>query len=90
MTRVEKFRHYREEIANMKVEDFSEKKLTANKVSKLSESKPLTYADVMDALNVQTSKKNSFGFRLNANQIIYGVVAIATISLLIVLLILTK
>ena len=90
MTRVEKFRRYREEIANMKVEDFSEKKLTAKKVSEIRESKSLTYHDIADVYQLDESKRNSLGFRLSKDQILYLVVALATITLLVVLLILTK
>lgn len=90
MTRVEKFRRYREEIANMKVEDFSEKKLTAKKVSKIRESKSLTYHDIADVYQLDESKHSSLGFRLSKDQILYLVVAFATITLLVVFLILTK
>ena len=67
MTRVEKFHAYREEIANMKVEETSIKKTAASKINEITNSKAssrLAYDEVMSAYDLYNSdtkkEKNPF------------------------------
>lgn len=94
MTRVEKYHSYREQIANMKVEDLSSKTLTTQKINKLTEARNnsrLQYDEIMSAYsmfgNNDSSKENKLHYRLNIHQIIYLIIALAIIFGLSVLLI---
>lgn len=86
MTRVEKYRTYREEIANMKFQSSSSKKTVSEKVGSLrniySGSK-LQYEEVLNAYEVYDSdakdvKKRRI-IKLRKTQIIYLVIACSVV-----------
>lgn len=96
MTRVEKYRRYREEISNMKFETFSTKKEAANQIEKLhssSSGNKLAYEDVMEVHAVYEKNKSKIKrFRLvplTKFEIIYSLIAIFIILIILVALIYT-
>lgn len=89
MTRVEKYHRYREEISNMKVENFSTKKEVSSQIEKDDyHTKVISYDKVMDIFDIYdtdaTNKKHKRLFHLRKDQIIYCL--IATIIILIILI----
>lgn len=88
MTRVEKFHRYREEIANMKVENFTEKKITSDQVEMMIDSKGsknLDCDEIYTAYNLD-GKKTKFSLNLRISQLIYFVIACVVIGTLVALL----
>lgn len=91
MTRVEKYRTYREEIANMKIESFSSKKVVSQRIERIcndNESSKLGYDEVLKVFDVYDSDakkvKKHINLRLKKSQIIYLLVAtIVIVGLLI-------
>lgn len=96
MTRVEKYRSYREEIANMKIENFSSKKAVSEKIERIcnnNESSKLNYEEVLNAFDVYDTDgepvKRKRKIRLRKSQIIYIAVATIVVAALLVGVILT-
>ena len=96
MTRVEKYRRYRQEISNMKFETFSEKKEVAKQVEKIHSNNlgsKMNYEDVM-AVN-ESFDKGEIKFKkrrlinLTKYEIFYYLIAFGIIAILAVALILT-
>lgn len=96
MTRVEKYRRYRNEISNMKFDTFSEKKEVAKEVGKVHSdaySSKLNYEQVMlvqEAIGeeqVNFKRKKFIG--LTKYEIFYFVISIVLVIILLVLVILT-
>ena len=95
MTRVEKFRRYREEIANMKFENASSKKTISETIERMcdvNESSKLHYDQVLDVFDTydpdaQETKKG-IKIRFRKRQVIYYTVAsIVILTLLISIII---
>ena len=91
MTRVEKFRRYREEIANMKFETSSNKKTMSEEIGRMvgnREGSKLNYEQVLDIFDsydpdAKNTKKRHH-IKLRKNQIIYwSVASVVIIGLLI-------
>lgn len=91
MTRVEKYRRYREDIANMKVETFSSKKKVVDKIEK-GEGKKVGYENVMDIHDIydngHNQPKKRRTIRIKKYQIIYCSIAILIIAIILFALIL--
>jgi len=95
MTRVEKYRRYRQEISNMKFETFSQKREVANQIDKLHGDRlenKLNYDEVMsvhesfDEGDIKFKKRRLIN--LTKYEIFYlliaiGIIAILTIGLVI-------
>ena len=95
MTRVEKYRRYREEIANMKFESSSSKKTVSESVGKIrdiNETSTLDYMEVLNAFEIYDTEgketKKHHKFHIRKNQIIYCVIAFIVIVILILLIVL--
>ena len=91
MTRVEKYRRYRQEISNMKFETFSEKKEVAEQVDKVYNSKlgnKLNYEQVMAVNETFNNGKVKFKKRRSINltkyEIFYYLIAIGIIAVLVI------
>lgn len=96
MTRVEKYRRYRQEISNMKFETFSEKREVAEQVDKIHNPRTgnkLNYEEVMginDAFNKGEIKfKKRRLINLTKYEIFYYLIAFGIIAILVVGLIVT-
>lgn len=96
MTRVEKFRHYREEIANMKFESSSNKKSISEKIGRLcdtNESSKLDYEQVLNIFDTYDpdvkSAKRKRHFKLRKRQVIYWSFASIVILALLIGIIVT-
>ncbi len=95
MTRVEKYRRYRDEISNMKFETFSQKKEAAKQINLLREKDSgdkLNYEDVMEVHEVFVSEKKIKHFKLfplTKYEIIYTLIAIFIILIILLALIFT-
>ena len=95
MTRVEKFRRYREEIANMKFETSSTKKTLSEKIERMctvNDSQKLEYEQVLTAFGTYDpdakDTKRKHHFRLRKNQIIYySVAGVVILALLIAIIV---
>ena len=96
MTRVEKYRRYRQEISNMKFESFSQKREVAKEVDKLSgnrQSNRLNYDEVM-TVN-ESFDEGEFKFKkrrlinLTKYEIFYFLIAFGIIAILVIGLIIT-
>ena len=96
MTRVEKYRRYREEISNMKFENFTQKKEASGQVEKIRntdfESK-LNYDEVMEIHEVyeendEKVKKTKF-MPLTKYEIVYSLIAILLFVIILLALIFT-
>ena len=94
MTRVEKFRRYREEIANMKFESSSSKKTLSETIERMcvdNDSSKLKYEQVLDVFDTydpdakNTIKKHHI--KLRKNQIIYWSIASVVILALLIAII---
>lgn len=91
MTRVEKFRRYREEIANMKFETSSNKKTMSEEIGRMvgnREGSKLNYEQVLDIFDsydpdAKNTKKRHH-IKIRKNQIIYWSVASVVIIGLII------
>ena len=86
MTRVEKFRRYREEIANMKFESSSNKKTLSERIERMCEdndSQKLDYEQVLDVFDTYDpdakNVKKRIHIKLRKSQIIYWSIASAVI-----------
>ena len=91
MTRVEKYRRYRQEISNMKFETFSEKKEVAEQVDKVHNSKvgnKMNYEDVMTINesfdNGEVKFKKRRLINLTKYEIFYYLIAFGIIAILVV------
>ena len=91
MTRVEKYRRYRQEISNMKFETFSEKREIAEQVEKVSDTSvgsKLNYEQVI-AVN-ETFDKGEVKFKkrrlinLTKYEIFYYLIAFGIIAILVI------
>lgn len=91
MTRVEKYRKYRREIANMKVDSFSSKKEALEQVEKIRETKSSSvydYDDLMevheiygkDVENIKSRKR----IRVTKYQVCYLLIAIFIIAIIMI------
>ena len=96
MTRVEKYRRYRQEILNMKFETFSEKREVAEEVDKVHNPKvgnKLNYEEVMDINDKFDQGEIKFKKRrlinLTKYEIFYYLIAFGIIAILVVGLIVT-
>lgn len=96
MTRVEKYRRYREEISNMKFETFSQKKEAAEQIQKLhnaNSGNKLTLDNVLEVHDVFDGNKKKIKriqlFPLTKFEILYSLIAIISIAIILVALILT-
>ena len=96
MTRVEKYRRYRQEILNMKFETFSEKQEVAEQVDKLHNPElgnKMNYTDVMTVSESFDKGKMKFKKRrlinLTKYEIFYYLIAFGIIAILVVGLIIT-
>ena len=96
MTRIEKYRQYREEIANMKFDPLSEKDVTAKKVEDVhgkASNNTLNYEQVMSVQDSIIGKEVTFKrkkyFRLTKYEIFYFLIAFIVVIILSVLLVLT-
>ena len=96
MTRVEKYRTYREEIANMKIENFSSKKVTSQKIERIridNDSAKLGYDEVLNAFDIYDTDakkvKTKYRVHLRKAQIVYLVVATVVIVGLLIGVIIT-
>ena len=90
MTRVEKYRNYRNEIANKNFETFSKKKETAKQIEKISvnnSEKKLNYDQVMDVYETfgagEKKLKKRQLIRLTKYEIFYFLIAIIFILIMI-------
>ena len=90
MTRVEKYRRYRQEISNMKFETFSQKHEVSKEIDKLSgnrQSNRLNYEEVMivnesfDEGEIKFKKRRSIN--LTKYEIFYCLIALVVIALLV-------
>ena len=90
MTRVEKYRKYREEISNMKFEESSEKKEALKQVEKLYSSREdekiryedlMVVHDVLDKTELKVNKKRLIN--LTKYEIFYCLIAIIFIVIII-------
>lgn len=95
MTRVEKYRRYRDEISNMKLGDFSEKEETAMQIEKnrfaggdekLNYEQVMVVHELMNEGEVNFKRKKFIG--LTKYEIFYFLIAILFVIILIVLTIL--
>ncbi len=91
MTRVEKYRRYRQEISNMKFDTFSEKREVAEQVGKVHNSKTgnkLNYDDVMAVNesfdNGEVKFKKRRLINLTKYEIFYYLIAFGIIAILVV------
>lgn len=91
MTRVEKFRRYREEIANMKFESSSNKKTLSETIERMcvdNDSQKLNYEQVLDVFDTYDpdakDTKRKHHIKLRKSQIIYYLVAGAVILALVI------
>lgn len=82
MTRVEKFRRYREEIANMKFESSSSKKTLSQTIERMCEdndSPKLKYEQVLNVFDTYDpdakDTKKRFHIKLRKSQVIYWSIA---------------
>ena len=96
MTRVEKYRRYRQEISNMKFETFSEKREVAKEVNKVHDARngnKLNYEQVM-AVN-ETFDNGEIKFKkrrlinLTKYEIFYYLIAFGIIAILVIALVIT-
>ena len=96
MTRVEKYRRYRQEISNMKFETFTKKRKVAQEVDKLNENKQsnlLNYEEVMivnesfDESEIKFKKRRLI--YLTKYEIFYLIIAFGIIAILVLGLIIT-
>ena len=96
MTRVEKYRRYRQEISNMKFETFSQKRVVAKEVDKLNgnrQSNRLNYDEVMivnesfDEGEIKFTKRRLIN--LTKYEIFYFLIAFGIIAILVIGLIIT-
>ena len=90
MTRVEKYRKYREEISNMKFEDFSKKREASKQVEKIYASRvesKLNYEDVMVVHEVfdktELKSNNKRLINLTKYEIFYFLIAIIFVVVII-------
>ena len=90
MTRVEKYRNYRNEIANKNFETFSKKKETAKQIEKISvnnSEKKLNYDQVMDVYETfgegEKKLKKRQLIHLTKYEIFYFLIAIILILIMI-------
>ena len=95
MTRIEKYREYRQEISNMKFETFSQKREVSHKVGKVHDSdlgSKLNYEQVMNIHEVydsaQIESKRNYHFPFTKYEIFYYLFALSFIAVMIVALIL--
>ena len=91
MTRVEKYRRYRQEIANMKFEESSSKqKLVNEQIRKDSsyDNKVIGYESVMNVFDSYDTngknQKHKHSFRIRKDQVRYCLVAVSVLSVLLV------
>ena len=96
MTRTEKYRQYRKEIANMKFESFSEKNETSKKIENIHgnfSSNKLNYEEVMIVQESIADKSVNFKrkkfFSLTKYEIFYFLIVLGVVIILSVLLVLT-
>ena len=96
MTRVEKYRRYRQEISNMKFETFSEKREVAEQVDKIHNPRTgnkLNYEEVMDINDAFNKGEVKFKKRrlinLTKYEIFYYLIAFGIIAIFVVGLIVT-
>lgn len=96
MTRVEKYRRYREEISNMKFESFTQKKEASEQVEKKHKSdfgSKLNYEEVMEIHEVyEENEEKSKKIKLipfTKYEIIYSVIAILLFVIILLALIFT-
>lgn len=95
MTRVEKYRRYREQISNMKFEVFTKKSNAAKQIERIHDSNrgnKLGYEEVMEIQKVydtdaKTHKKHVFKFR--KQQFFYCLIAFLVIAIILIALIKT-
>ena len=96
MTRVEKYRRYRQEISNMKFETFSQKQQVSKEIDKLSgnrKSNRLNYDEVMtvnesfEGSEIQFKKRRLIN--LTKYEIFYFLIAFGIIAILILGLVIT-
>ena len=96
MTRVEKYRRYRQEISNMKFETFSQKHEVAKEIDKLNgnrQSNRLNYDEVMtvnesfDEGEIKFKKRRLIN--LTKYEIFYFLIAFGIIAILVIGLIIT-
>ena len=96
MTRVEKYRRYRQEISNMKFETFSEKREVAKQVDKVHNSRvgnKLNYEEVMavsdtfDTGDIKFKKRRLIN--LTKYEIFYYLIAFGIIAILVIGLVIT-
>ena len=96
MTRVEKYRRYRQEISNMKFETFSEKREVAEEVNKVHDKRlgnKLNYEQVMavnetfDTGEVKFKKRRLIN--LTKYEIFYYLIAFGIIAILVIALVIT-
>ena len=97
MTRVEKYRRYREEISNMKFENFSEKREASNRVEKLYGNRKedkLNFEDIMVVHEVfekgQIPEKNKRLINLTKYEIFYYLIAIIFVVIIIAAMIIVS
>jgi len=91
MTRIEKYRKYREEISNMKFDVLTQKKEAAEQINKLhnfSSGKLLNYEEVMEVHEVfddkNTNAKHKKYLLLTKFEIIYSLIAFIAIVIILV------
>ena len=96
MTRVEKYRRYRQEISNMKFETFSEKREVAKQVDKVHNSRvgnKLNYEEVMAVNesfdNGEIKFKKRRLINLTKYEIFYYLIAFGIIAILVIGLVIT-
>lgn len=94
MTRVEKYRRYREEIANMKFENSSTRKTLSETIERMcvdNDSQKLKYEQVLDVFDSYDpdakSTKRKHHFTLRKSQITYYSIAGAVILALVIAII---
>ena len=87
MTRVEKFHRYREEIANMKIEDNSSKSLASKQVQNMRKnSEKINYDEVINAYGIKNEKSLRIGLKIRLDQVLYVALALIVIATLVALL----
>lgn len=96
MTRVEKYRKYRSEIANMKTSNFSSKKEAFDQVEKIHDEKSgsgYDYDNLMEVYDIYKTddedQKQKKAFKVNKYKLFYVLIAIFIIAIIIVLLVIT-
>ena len=94
MTRVEKYRRYREEIANMKFESSSSRKTISEKIERIrggNESSKLNYEQVLNVFGTYDSDakiNKTRHFRLKKSQVIYwSIASVVILGLLIAIIV---